>query len=180
MHDLSAHFHAHATAYLMAELFELHDRDKFEIHAVSFGPDKKSTIRTRLKRAFDHWHEVSAKSDREVAQLIRDLGLEIAVDLKGYTWNSRPEILAYRPAPIQINYLGFPGTMGADFIDYILVDRFVAPLNQQDFFTEKLVHLPNSYQVNDSKREIAKRTPSRLDCGLASPNSGSACTAATW
>ncbi len=163
---LSADLREHATAYLMSELFELHDRDKFEPHAVSFGTEKEDGMRARLKRAFEHWHNVREKSDHEIARLIRNQGIEIAVDLKGYTKDARPGILAHRPAPIQVNYLGYPGTMGVTFIDYILADDFVAGADQQDFFTEKLVQLPNSYQSNDAKRAIATETPSRSACGL--------------
>jgi predicted O-linked N-acetylglucosamine transferase (SPINDLY family) len=163
---LSADFHEHATAYLMSELFERHDRDKFELHAISFGVNKKSATRSRLERAFDHWHEVSGKSDFEIAQLIRESGIHIALELKGYTANSRPGVLAHRPAPIQVNYLGYPGTIGGDFIDYILVDDFLVPSDQAAFFKEKLAHLPNSYQVNDSKRAITEETPDRHNCGL--------------
>ena len=123
-------------------------------------------MRSRLERAFDHWHEVRGKSDFEVAQLIRESGIHIALDLKGYTIGSRTGILAHRPAPIQINYLGYPGTIGSDFIDYILVDDFIVPVDQAAFFKEKLVHLPNSYQVNDSKRAMTKEAPSRSNCGL--------------
>ena len=167
---LSADFHQHATCYLMAELFERHDREKFEIHAVSYGPDIQDAMRQRLVAAFDHFHDVRNNSDAEVAELIRGLGIQIAVDLKGYTGGCRPSILAYRPAPIQVTYLGYPGTMGANFIDYILVDKFIAPNDQQEFFTEKLVQLPNCYQANDSTREIASDAPSRNACGL--PASG--------
>ena len=163
---LSADFLSHATAFLMAELFERHDRDQFEVLAFSYGPNDRSAMRQRLEQAFDQFIDVRENSDAEVAQLMTDMGIDIAVDLKGHTNDSRPGILAYRPAPIQVNYLGYPGTMGANFIDYILVDPFVVPAEQQPFYTEKLVHLPECYQVNDSKREIADYTPSRSECGL--------------
>ena len=163
---LSADYYQHVTAYLMAELFELHDRSRFELFAISFGPDDNSPMRQRLVKAFDHFIDVRQMSDLEVAQQIRHLEIDIAVDLKGYTKDCRPQILAYRPAPIQVNYLGYPGTMGADFIDYILVDPFIVPSDQQPYYSEKLVHLPECYQVNDSKRVIAEYTPSRQECGL--------------
>ena len=163
---LSADFYRHATAYLMAELFERHDRSRFEIIGVSFGEDDKSEVRKRLVAAFDQFHDVRAKSDEEVAKLLHDLQVDIAIDLKGYTRDSRPGILAYRPAPIQASYLGFPGTMGAAFIDYIIADKTVAPFEHQVFYTEKIVHLPDCYQVNDSKRKIAERTPTRQEAGL--------------
>ena len=163
---LSADFHRHPTAYLMAELFERHDRSRFEVIGVSFGVDDKSDMRRRLVAAFDQFYDVRRKSDQEVAKLLHDLQVDIAIDLKGYTQDSRPGILAYRPTPIQASYLGFPGTMGAEFIDYIIADKTVAPFEQQPFYTEKIVHLPDCYQVNDTKRNIAERTPTRQEAGL--------------
>ena len=163
---LSADFHAHATAYLTADLFERHDRDRFEVFAISFGPDDGSQMRQRLEQGFEHFIDVTRMSDIDVARRMSELGIHIAVDLKGYTQGARPGILSHRPAPIQVSYLGFPGSMGANFVDYILVDRFTVPADQQPLFTEKLVHLPDSYQVNDGKRAIADRSPSRADCGL--------------
>jgi protein O-GlcNAc transferase len=167
---LSADYHEHATAYLMAGLFEIHDREKFEIIGASFGPDDNSDMRKRLHGAFDKFIDVSARSDLDAAKALSELEIDIAVDLKGYTKNARPGILAHRPAPVQVNYLGYPGTMGAEFIDYILGDRYVTPLNHQPYFTEKIVQLPDSYQVNDNKRAIAADTPTRAACGL--PESG--------
>ena len=163
---LSADYQQHATANLMAELFEQHDRSRFELFALSFGREDTSPMRKRLIKAFDHFIDVRQMSHLEAAQQIRNLEIDIAVDLKGYTKDCRPQILAHRPAPIQVNYLGYPGTMGVDFIDYILVDSFVVPPEQQPYFTEKLVHLPDCYQVNVSKHAIADRTPSRQECGL--------------
>jgi protein O-GlcNAc transferase len=163
---LSADFHQHAMAYLMAELFERHDRSRFEIIGVSFGVDDKSEMRKRLVAAFDQFHDVCRKSDEAVAKLLHDLQIDIAIDLKGYTQDFRLGILAYRPAPIQASYLGFPGTMGAEFIDYIIADKTVAPFEHQTFYTEKIVHLPDCYQVNDTKRKIAERTPTRQEAGL--------------
>jgi len=163
---LSADFHEHATAHLAAQLFEAHDRDRFDIHAVSFGPDADDAMRRRLIAAFDQFHDVRGSTDAEIAQLMRHLGIDIAVDLKGYTQDARPGILAHRPAPIQANYLGYPGSMGVDFIDYVLVDRFVVPPEQQAHFSETLVYLPGCYQVNDAKRPIAEDVTSRADCGL--------------
>lgn len=163
---LSADFKAHATAFLMAEMFERHDRTRFETIAVSFSVDDGSVTRQRLIAAFDQFHDVRGKSDREVAQLLRGLEVDIAIDLKGYTNDSRPEIFAHRPAPIQASYLGYPGTMGTPFIDYIIADRIVAPFEHQAFFAEQIVQLPDSYQVNDSKRIIAERTPARRELGL--------------
>ena len=163
---VSANFHDHAVAHLMAELFEIHDRKRFEVFGFDYGPNDDSPIRLRLEQAFDHFVDVRELNDAEAAQKMADLEIDIAVDLMGYTGDSRPAILAHRPAPVQVNYLGYPGTMGAEFIDYILVDPFVVPAEQQPYFTEKLVHLPDCYQVNDSKRPIAPVTPLRAACGL--------------
>ena len=163
---LSADFRQHAVAYLMAELFERHDRSRFEIIGVSFGADDKSEMRKRLVAAFDRFYDVREKSDKEVAKLLHDLQVDIAIDLMGYTMDSRSGILAYRPAPIQASYLGFPGTMGAEFIDYIIADKTVAPFEHQPFYTEKVVHLPDCFQVNDRNRKIAVQTPTREETGL--------------
>ena len=163
---LSADFHDHATACLMAGLFEQHDRKRFETIAISFGPDRPSEMRKRLEAAFDRFIDVRQKSDREVASMLHEMEVDIAVDLKGFTGELRTGIFALRPAPIQVNYLGFPGTMGAEYIDYILVDRWVVPEEERQYYAEKVVYLPDSYQVNDSKRRIAKRTPSRAKLGL--------------
>jgi protein O-GlcNAc transferase len=163
---LSADFGTHATARLTAELFERHDRARFEIIAASYGPDDGSAMRARLVRAFDRFHDVRAASDREVAELLHDGKVDIAIDLNGYTTNSRPGILAHRPAPIQAAFLGYPGTTAAPFIDYIIADKIVLPFDRQAFYAERIVQLPHSYQVNDAKTEIAERTPTRAECGL--------------
>jgi protein O-GlcNAc transferase len=163
---LSADFHDHATAHLMAELFETHDRTRFETVALSFGPDRTSPMRTRLEAGFSRFIDIRDTSDRAAAQLLKDMEIDIAVDLKGYTGGSRPGILAFRPAPVQVNYLGFPGTMGADHIDYILADRFIIPAEQERFYSENVVCLPECYQPNDSKRIIAEVTPTRAQAGL--------------
>jgi protein O-GlcNAc transferase len=163
---LSGDFHQHATAQLMAELFECHHRHRFEVFAYSYGPDDRSPMRARLAAAFDRFVDIRALSHREAAELIHADQIDILVDLKGYTHLARPAISAYRPAPVQVSYLGYPATMGADFIDYIIVDRFVAPGSQQPFFSERLVHLPGSYQANDRRREVANAGTSRQDFGL--------------
>lgn len=167
---LSADFHDHATAYLMAELFELHDHERFEIIALSFGPDSRGAMRQRLLRSFDRFVDVRTKSDREAASLLREMEIDIAVDLKGFTTDGRPGILAQRPAPVQVSYLGFPGSMGVGYVDYILADRYVIPAEHQYFYSEKVVWLPDSYQINDTQRQIAKTTPTRAECAL--PASG--------
>jgi protein O-GlcNAc transferase len=163
---LSADFRNHATAFLMAELFEKHDRSRFEFIAISFGRDDESETRQRLIAGFDQFHDVRTKNDRDVARLLHELQIDIAVDLKGYTQDARPEILSHRPAPIQVSYLGYPGSMGTPVIDYFIADRIAAPFGLQPFFSEKIVHLPDSYQVNDSHRWITDRAPTRQQAGL--------------
>ena len=156
---LSADFHAHATAFLMAGVFECHDRGRFETHAISFGPDDKSPMRARMVAAFDYFHDVASCSDDQVAQLIGELNVDIAVDLKGHTRDARPMILARRPAPVQISYLGYPGTTGeGSGIDYILADPTVLPLEEQPHYSERILHLPDCYQANDLKRIVGPAT----------------------
>ena len=166
---LSGDFRNHATSYLMAGLFETHDRTRFEISALSFVP-ANDEMTARLAPAFDRFMDVSGKSDREVALLLRELEVDIAVDLHGYTRGGRAGIFAQRPAPLQVNYLGYPGTMGAPYMDYIIGDRWVIPEADQRWYSEKVVYLPGSYQVNDARRRIAERAPSRAEAGL--PESG--------
>jgi len=163
---LSADFHNHATAHLMTELFETHDRERFETTALSFGPDTADAYRKRLAGAFDRFIDGREKSDRDAALLLRQHEIDIAVDLKGYTQHCRLGIFAFRPAPIQVNYLGYPGTLGAEYMDYILADRIVIPEDQRSFYTEKVVYLPDSYQPNDTKRRIGGQTPTRGEVGL--------------
>jgi predicted O-linked N-acetylglucosamine transferase (SPINDLY family) len=163
---LSSDFCSHALSFLMAELFEIQDRARFEVLGISFGPDDQSDTRARLVRAFDQFHDVRSESDLDVAKLLNDLHVDIAIDLNGHTRGARSGILAHRAAPIQVSYLGYPGTMGADFIDYVIADKTVLPFDRQPFYTEKIVHLPDCYQVNDSKRQIAARTPTRHEAGL--------------
>ena len=162
----SADFHNHATGHLMAELFELHDKSCFEIIGFSFGPEKNDEMRQRLVKSFDQFIEVFSKSDIEIAQLSRDLNVDIAVDLKGFTQDSRTGIFSYRVAPIQVNYLGYPGTMGAEYIDYIVADKTLIPSQSQQYYSEKVVYLPHSYQANDRKRGISKKQFTRQELGL--------------
>jgi protein O-GlcNAc transferase len=162
---LSSDFGLHPVAFQLAELIECHDRTRFEVLGISTGPGGGSEIRDRLAKAFDSFHDVNAESDLAVAGLLRRLEVDILIDLNGHTRGSRFEILSYRPCPVQVNYLGFPGTMGADFIDYVIADKIVVPFDQQSFFTEKIVHLPDSYWVSDAKRTIGA-TPTRKQAGL--------------
>ena len=163
---LSADFRDHATAYLMAGLFERHDRAKFETFAISFGRGKDREMGERLRRSFDHFIDVSAEGDHAIAALIRSLEIDIAVDLKGFTQGARTGVLAARAAPIQVSYLGYPGTMGASYIDYLIADHFIVPPEQADGYSERIVWLPDSYQVNDRARTISDATPSRAQAGL--------------
>ena len=162
----SADFRDHATAYLMAELFEQHDRSKFEIIAFSFGPDTPDMLRKRAAAAVDQFLDVRTMKDDAVAQLSRKLEIDIALDVDGLTTHSRPGIFALRAAPIQVNYLGYPGTMGAEYVDYLIADETLVPTQSRPYFTEKIVYLPNSYQVNDSRRVIAEKVFSREELGL--------------
>ncbi len=162
---LSGDFHNTPVSTLMAGLFERHDKKRFQTVAISFVRAEASEMRIRLMRAFDDFIEVQAKSDREVAEIIRRMEIDIAVDLMGYTQPCRPGILSWRPAPIQVNYLGFPGTMGADYIDYIVGDSVIIPEEHRPYYSEQVVTLPGCYLPNDSRRRIAA-APSRSQAGL--------------
>jgi predicted O-linked N-acetylglucosamine transferase (SPINDLY family) len=162
---LSADFHEHATAYLTAELFELHDRGRFRVVGYSYGHDDGSPMRARLQRAFDRFVDLGALPHADAAAAVHADGIDILVDLKGYTANARSEIMALRPAPVQVSYLGYPGTMGADFIDYLVGDRFVTPPQHAEGYSEKLVLMPGSYQVNDRRRPVVDPPP-RRELGL--------------
>jgi protein O-GlcNAc transferase len=158
---LSCGFHQHPTAYLTAELLELHDRSKFEILGFSVGPDDGSRIRKRIIKAFDKFYDVRPRTDQEIASIIHEMKVDILIDRSGYTANARPGIVAQRPAPIQINYIGFPGSLGASCYDYILADRSVLPFDQQPFYSENIVHLPDCYLVSDSTKMELPSAPTR-------------------
>jgi protein O-GlcNAc transferase len=162
----SADYHNHATTYLMAELFELHDKAKFETIAFSYGPDTRDEMRNRVAQAFDKFIDVKAMSDKSVAQLSRELGVDIAVDLKGFTQDARLGIFSYKAAPIQVSYLGYPGTLGTDYIDYLIADKILIPQASQQYYAEKIVYLPNSYQINDRKKIIAQVNFTKQELGL--------------
>jgi len=167
---LSTDFRAHAVAFLIAGNFEHHDKARFEITAISFGLDDKSQTRQRIESAFDRFIDAQDLSDAQIAATIREMEIDIAVDLNGYTGDARTGILAFRPAPVQVNYLGYPGTMGAGFMDYIVADRTVIPPEHQIHFSEKVVYLPHAYQANDRKRRASAQTPTRAKAGL--PDTG--------
>ncbi len=162
---LSSDFFSHATARLMARVFELHDRNRFHITAYSYGADDASPMRKRLEQAFDHFVDIQDATHEDAAKKIFADGIDILVDLKGYTQHSRSGILALRPAPVQVNYLGYPGTMGTDLVDYIIADGFVIPPDRRKYFAEKVVCLPDCYQPNDDTRRRLPAPP-RAECGL--------------
>jgi predicted O-linked N-acetylglucosamine transferase (SPINDLY family) len=164
----SADFRAHPVAYLSAGLFERHDRTKFEVTAFAFGPETSDAMQSRLSKAFDRFIDVRQKSDLEVAALARELGIDIAVDLNGFTAHCRTRIFALRAAPIQISFLGYPGTLGAGFMDYLIADGMVVPREQQRHYVEKIAYLPGSFLPFDSRYAIADRTFAREELGLPS------------
>ncbi|QWD90887.1 tetratricopeptide repeat protein [Polynucleobacter sp. MWH-Braz-FAM2G] len=166
----SADFHDHPTAHLIAELFECHDKSKFELIAFVFGRNTTDAMRMRLEKSFDQFIDVNDRTDKEVAELSREMEIDIAIDLKGFTGEARPKIFMYGAAPIQISYLGFPGTMGSSSFDYVVADSVLIPEANQDGMAEKIIYMPDTYQVNDKKRPIAPLIKSRLDFGL--PSSG--------
>ncbi|HEY0838358.1 MAG TPA: hypothetical protein VGE72_30910 [Azospirillum sp.] len=163
---LSADFHEHATAYLAAELFERHDRARFRVLAYSYGADDSSPMRRRLEAGFDAFRDIRGADPEQVAARIAADGVDILVDLKGYTRHARLELLARRLAPVQVAYLGYPGTLGADAVDYLIGDRFVTPPEHQPHYRERLVRMPDCYQVNDRRRPLDAPVPDRAACGL--------------
>jgi len=161
----STDFREHPVSWLTTELFETHDKNKFELIAFSFGESEESEIRNRLINAFDKFIEVRYKNDKEVALLSREMGIDIAIDLTGMTREHRVGAFAYRLAPIQLSYVGYLGTMGAEYYDYLIADRTLIPIEHQQYYTEKIIYLP-SYQVNDSKKLIADKIFTRAELNL--------------
>ena len=166
----SGDFHNHATMHLMAELFECHNKKNFELIAFSFGPDTQDQWRQRVFLCFDQFVNVRLKSDLEISLFARKMEIDIAIDLKGYTRNCRPNIFAEGCAPIQVSYLGYPGTMATEYIDYLIADCTLIPKDKQQHYSEKIVYMPNSYQVNVSKRSVSETSLLRNELGL--PNTG--------
>ncbi|NJM13797.1 MAG: methyltransferase domain-containing protein, partial [Synechococcaceae cyanobacterium SM1_2_3] len=156
----------HPVGHLMAGIFEHHDKSRFETIAISLGIDDQSRLRARMLKAFDRFIDARLMSSHRIAEMMREMEIDIAVDLAGYTADSRTDIFAYRPAPVQVNFLGYPGTMGTDYIDYIIADRQVIPEDHQQFYTEKVIYLPDAYLPTDASVNIAEQTPSRAECGL--------------
>jgi protein O-GlcNAc transferase len=163
---VSADLRYHATAFLTAQLFESHDRKRFEWTALSFGPADTSPMRERLRRSFDHFLDVGGLSDRDIARLMREREIDIAVDLQGYTADCRAGIFSHRPAPVQAAYLAYPGTLGTPYMDYLIADRHVIPKEHFPHYEEKVIHLPQCYQPNGSGRPVAASAPSREQLGL--------------
>jgi len=162
---LSSDFHEHATSLLLIELFEAHDRERFELFAYSYGGDDGKYMRTRLEGCFDHFIDIRAMSNAEAARSIHADGIDILIDLKGYTQGTRTAILALRPAPVQVNYLGYPGTLGAGLCDYIITDAYLTPPESAADFSEALACLPHSYQPHGRHSFIAS-PPTRTEAGL--------------
>ena len=163
---VSADFREHPISHLMAGLFECHDRSRFDITGVSLGPDDGSQLRRRVQTAFEHFIEAKDHGDDRIGALITSLEIDILVDLMGFTDGSRMGIFARRPAPIQVSYLGYAGTLGSSFIDYVIGDEIVIPESHRQFYSEKIVCLPNSFLVNDRARSIAEKAITRGEAGL--------------
>jgi predicted O-linked N-acetylglucosamine transferase (SPINDLY family) len=163
---LSAELNQHAVGYQTAGLFESHDAARFELSAISTAPDDGSALAKRIRAAFPNFLDATRLDDRQIADWIERAEIDILVDLTGHTAGARTGVFARRPAPLQVSYIGFPGTMGAPYIDYIVADRSVIPSGHEQFYTEKVVRLPHTYQVNDSKHEISERIFTREACGL--------------
>jgi protein O-GlcNAc transferase len=166
----SADLRDHPVSILAAELFEIHDRSRFELTAFSFGPDTQDPMRRRLENTFDRFIDVRTDSDEDIARLARSMEIDIAVDLGGFTQGCRPGIFAMRAAPLQVSYLGYAGTMGAEYIDYLIGDATVVPEADRSHYWEKIIYLPHSYLPNDSRRGIAEKVFTREELGL--PESG--------
>lgn len=163
---LSAEFHEHPMTYVTAGVYEHHDRTRFETIAISLGPDSDGAMRRRIRDAFERFIDARAMSDAEVAAMLREMEVDIAIDLNGYAGSGRPGILAHRPAPAQVNFLAYSGTMGAPFFDYIIADRVVVPEQNRIHYSERVVYLPHSYMPTDRARPIAATTPTRSDAKL--------------
>ena len=162
----SADFRNHPVSTLKTELYELHDRKQFEIYAFSFGPDTKDEMNLRIKAGVDHFHDVHMMLDKDLAILSRSLEIDIAVDLGGFTQDSRTGVFALRVAPIQVNYLGYPSTMAASYMDYLIADRTIIPEEKKHHYLEKIAYMPNSFMVNDTKTKLSNKFFTRGETGL--------------
>ncbi len=162
----SSDFKEHPVAYLISKVIEKHNRSTFEIFGYSLNDNKKNKMRQRLSKSFDSFLDVQGMSNKDIAMKARKDEIDIAIDLNGYTQNARPDIFAYRAAPVQINYLGYPGTLGAEFMDYIVADKYLIPPGTEKYFNEKKIYLPNTYMPTDNSREISERCITRSEMGL--------------
>jgi predicted O-linked N-acetylglucosamine transferase (SPINDLY family) len=160
----------HPVGHLMAGIFEHHDKSRFETYAFSLGIDDGSRLRARMLAAFDHFIDVRTMGAAQIAQLMREHEIDVAIDLAGYTSDSRTDIYSYRPCPAQVGYLGYPGTLGVPYMDYIMADKHVIPESDQQYYSEKVVYLPDTYLPTDASVAISERTPTRAECGL--PDTG--------
>ena len=167
---VSPDFREHPVSHLMSGIYQRHDRSRFETIAISIGMNDHSRLRARLETSFDQFIDMAGQGALEVARRIRELEVDILIDMAGYTSDARPDIYAHRPAPVQVNFLGYPGTMASGCHDYILADRHVIPPEHEAFYTEKVVRLPDTYLPTDAELTISERTPTRAECGL--PESG--------
>ena len=162
----SADFYNHAMSYLLAGLFKQHDKSKFELFAFSFGPEKNDEMSKKIPNYFNDFVKVNFKTDKEIAEISRNLKIDIAIDLLCFTTNNRMGIFSERCAPIQVNYLGYPGTSGTNFIDYIIADKILIPKESQKYYSEKIIYLPNTYQARDSSLKISDKIFKREELGL--------------
>ncbi len=162
---VSSDFCLHPVSMLMAELFELHDRERFEVYGYCWSPEDGSAMRQRVIAAMDHFHRIGGLNDLDAAQLIRSHEIDVLVDLQGQTSGARANMLAYRPAPIQITYLGLPATTGLPSIDYVIADRFLIPEEYAPCYSEQPLYMPDIYQVSDRQRQVGP-VPARSSCGL--------------
>ena len=168
---ISSDFRTHAMAFLTSQLFEYHDKSRFELYAVSLFPLTESDPWTlRLKNTFENFIDASSKSNDEIVRMMREIGIDIAIDLMGHTALSKTMIFAKRVAPVQINFLGYPGTMGAQFIDYMIADKFIVPSECREFYSENIIYMPHTFQPNDGIKKLSKKISSRAQLGL--PDTG--------
>jgi predicted O-linked N-acetylglucosamine transferase (SPINDLY family) len=164
---ISSDFQRHATLALITEMFAHHDRERFEIYAYSYGVDDGGPERVRLRGLVDHFCDLYNINDERACDRIRADKIDVLIDLKGFTQNHRLGLLTRRPAPVQMHYLGFPGTTGSEFVDYFIADSIAAPPGLDRYFTEKLIRLPHAYQINDRTRALPEENgPTRADYGL--------------
>jgi predicted O-linked N-acetylglucosamine transferase (SPINDLY family) len=162
---LSNDLHEHATSFLIAELFGLHNRDKFEVFVYAYGRESDAPITKRMKEGAEHWVNCAGQPPKAIAERIAADNIQILVDLKGYTQGALPDVLAAKPAPIIVSWLGYPGSMGLDAVDYILADEFIIPEKLADAYSEKIIRMPHSYQINDRSRALLAAKP-RAQYGL--------------